>query len=107
GSAGLGGTIVLLILGTQILDWYWITALVLGTFVFGIFRIARRVPSMYTVAQVIDRRLSLNDFLSTAYYFDAFPGDRQAVPEIRAMQRDSAEQIAASVAIGQAIPFQI
>ncbi len=107
GSAGLGGTIVLLILGTQILDWYWITALVLGTFVFGIFRIARRVPSMYTVAQVIDRRLSLNDSLSTAYYFDAFPGDRQADPEIRAMQRDSAEQIAASVAIWQAIPFQM
>jgi hypothetical protein len=68
-GAALAGAILLLLLGSQILEWYWPALLLAGGFALGLHRMLRRVPSEYRVAQEVDRRLDLDDHLATAYYF--------------------------------------
>src|SRR5438270_1255106 len=68
-SAAMGGVILLLIAGTQVLDWPFLLALSAGAVILGAYRTLRRVPSLYTVAQLIDQRLLLSDTLSTALFF--------------------------------------
>jgi hypothetical protein len=67
--AALAGTILLLFLGSQILNWYWLVILAGGSFGFGLYRTIRKIPSEYGLAQRVDRRLELGDSLSTACYF--------------------------------------
>jgi hypothetical protein len=63
------GVILLLFFGTQVLEWHWILIVCAGSFLFGLSRTLRRAPSTYRLAQQTDRRLALEDCLSTAYYF--------------------------------------
>lgn len=105
-SAALLAFILLLILGTQILDWYWLVIVPAATFGVGAYRTARRLPHLYRIAQIIDRRLNLSDTLSTALYFADSHGDRVS-QDARQSQRAEAERIAASVGIERAIPFTL
>ncbi len=100
---GMGGAIVLLLLGTQILDWYWVVMLVAASLGTGLYRARKKIPSTYTIAQWIDRRLNLADTLSTASYFsgNGVRGD----DGVRRMQREQAETAARSVDVRQGIPF--
>ncbi len=99
----MGGAVLLLLAGTQILDWYWLAILFVGSFGFGLWRARRRIPSEYELAQQVDRNLSLSDTLSTATYFDADKAVAHA--EFRELQRAQAERTAATVNVSTALPF--
>ena len=64
-AIAFGGSILLLLLGTQILNWYWLVALFAVSLAVGLWRSQSRIPSAYGVARSIDHRLKLNDSLST------------------------------------------
>jgi hypothetical protein len=102
-SAGLAVFIVLLLLGTEVLNWYWAALIPLAAIGTGIYRAYRRRPSSYRAAQIVDHRLSLADTLSTAVYFS---GQLDA-PEVVRSQRESAERAAAAVDLRQAIPYSV
>src|SRR5215471_10665158 len=68
-TVGFGAVILLLLLGTQLLDWHWLVLLPVLTLGIGVYRTWRRLPDLYTAAQILDRRLKLADTLSTALYF--------------------------------------
>jgi hypothetical protein len=106
-SAGLAAFIVLLLLGTEVLNWYWAALIPLAAIGTGIYRAYRRRPSSYRAAQIVDHRLALADTLSTAVYFS---GPRDAQPdaqEVVRSQRESAERAAAGVDLRQAIPYRV
>ena len=50
----MGGIVLLLVIGTQILDWRWIVALSLAAFGVALYRTLKRVPSEYKIAILID-----------------------------------------------------
>ena len=99
---GMAGAILLLLTGTQILDWYWPALLVVASLGAGIYRLRKSLPSFYRLAQQIDRRLGLADSLSTAVYFTDHPEPgREAVSEC---QRRDAELVAQRVDVRAAVP---
>jgi hypothetical protein len=68
-SAGAAGVLILLLVGTQILDWQWPVALFIAVLTLGVYRVTRRRISQYGIAQKLDQALTLEDRVSTAYYF--------------------------------------
>ncbi|MCL4401990.1 MAG: hypothetical protein M1436_04910 [Acidobacteria bacterium] len=102
-SAAMAALVILLLLGTQVLDWRWLVLLPAGTLALGIYRTVRHLPSRYQVAQIVDARLRLADALSTAVYFDT-PGTRTP-EELRALQRAQAERLCDGISIRHAVPF--
>ena len=90
-SAALVAFIILLLLGTEILDWRWVLPIPAVAAGVGFYRARRRLPSAYGVAQSVDKRLSLDDTLSTAWYFSAEGSAPQASPGIRHYQFRLAE----------------
>jgi hypothetical protein len=68
-SVGAAGAIVLLLVGTQLLNWYWPILLALCGLGLGLLRARGKVLPSYRLAQIVDSRLSLQDRLSTVYYF--------------------------------------
>ena len=101
-TVAMGGAILLLLAGNQILNWYWVAILAMASLGVSLYRTRGRVPSTYQVAQHIDARLKLADSLSTAAYFaESQLGD----PEIRERQREDAEGKARGVNTRIAIPF--
>ena len=103
-TAGLCAVAALLLLGTQILDWYWPVALTLVTLGLALFRLRKKIPSAYRVAQHIDRRLELSDTLSTAYHFSRNSSGR---PEVVKCQREIAQQTASTVDVRAAAPIAL
>ncbi len=100
---GLGAFIVLLLIGTQVLDWYWpvvISAVSLGV---GVYQLRKNMPSTYEVAQRIDHRCGLADSLSTAFYFSEHP--KPGFEAVSAAQYRAAEQLASGVDLPQALPM--
>ena len=69
-ALALSGGILLLLLGTQILNWYWLVLLFVGSLAVSAYRLRKRILSGYEIAQEVDRRLEFKDALSTAYYFE-------------------------------------
>ncbi|HVX66623.1 MAG TPA: hypothetical protein VHA11_08480 [Bryobacteraceae bacterium] len=104
-SVVMGGFIVLLVFGTQVLDWRWITALAVLGIAAGFRTLPREVPSRYAIAQNIDRRLDLADALSTAHYFATH--ERRVPEDIRRAQAEQAERLAARVDVVLAVPFTV
>src|SRR5579862_3886591 len=100
----MAGAILLLLLGTQILDWYWPVLLIAISVGIGIYQIRHRIPTRYTIAQRIDRRLGLADALSTAVHFSDHPESGRA--SICEHQRRDAESVASKVDLKRAFPFQ-
>jgi hypothetical protein len=99
---GMAAVILLLLAGTQILDWYWPVLVVAVSLGVGIYRLRKSLPSLYVLAQRIDKRLGLADSLSTAVHFAAHPEpERQAVCEV---QRREAEIVAQRVDLQRALP---
>src|SRR5690349_8488656 len=93
-SVGLGAVVLLLVLGTQLLDWRWLILLPVATLGVGIYRTYRRIPGLYPAAQLIDRRLKLADTISTALYFAESSARDRAAAETREAQLAQAERIA-------------
>jgi hypothetical protein len=103
-SLGLGGAIVLLVLGTQILNWYWPVLLFSVSLAAGAYRARNKVLSRYQVAQSIDRQLGFHDSLSTAVYFSEHP-DRVSSGQFIENQKASAEDLARSADVQRGLPF--
>lgn len=103
-TIAMAGAVLLLLIGTQILDWYWPVLLALAGLGAGLYQLRGKVPSLYRVAQKIDRRLMLADTLSTALHFAR--NDEPARAAICKLQRRAAESTAATVDLGAALPYQ-
>jgi hypothetical protein len=102
-TATLGILILLLVLGTQVLDWRLLVIVPAITLLVGIYRALRRVPGAYVTAQIIDRRSGLDDTLSTAVHFATA---RKGFSErVRAAQQRSAESVLPRVVLAQSIPL--
>jgi hypothetical protein len=99
-AVAFAGFVLLLVLGTQVLDWYWLAALLVGSVGFGTWRTLHRIPSPYRLARIIDYRLNLSDTISTALCFAGEPGGAAAVV------RDQAEQAASEADLREALPFR-
>lgn len=98
---------LLLILGTQILAWHWLISIPLAALCIGTYRLLRRVPGDYAIAQRIDGNLKLSDTLSTAVYY-AHPTRPPVGSEtMRESQRAVAERAAEHIPLDQALPFHM
>lgn len=101
----LSGGILLLLVGTQILNWYWLVFLFLGSLAVVFYGLRKRISSRYEIAQALDQRLGFHDGISTAYYFLRHP-DRAARPQdLIARQKEMAEDLARSADLGRGMPF--
>ena len=104
-ALALGGAILLLVTGTQILNWYWPVLLFAGSLAVGAYRARAKMLSAYQVAQCIDDRLGLHDALSTAYYFGQHPDRTGTSRELIARQRLAAEDLARTADVRYGLPF--
>jgi hypothetical protein len=102
-TIGMGGLILLLLTGTQILDWYWPFLLIVVSLGVGLARIRQRLPSRYRLAQRIDRSAALADALSTAVYFGEHP--REGAQAVCRLQYSEADSMAAGVDLKTALPY--
>ena len=104
-SVAMAAFILLLLLGTQVLEWQWLVLVPLCAAAGGFYLARRKVPPPYVVAQLIDHRLGLADTLSTALFFQ-LPGAPAAhSEEVRRLQLEAAERAAGSVDARQAVPY--
>ncbi len=99
----LGAFILLLLAGTQFLDWRWMVLVSTITVAAALYRASQRLLSPYGAAQVVDRRMDLADTISTAVHFEQEPG--QTPLAIRQYQRERANQAAESVDVRLAVPY--
>ena len=104
-SAALGAFILLLLLGSEILNWQIVAAVPLAAFAAGLYLVRRRMPSAYGTAQIVDRRLDLSDTLSTAVFFSDVKPDAPVSPDIRDAQLAHAARTAEGVDVCRAIPY--
>ena len=119
-SVGMAGAILILVFGNQFLDWRWLALIAAVTFPLAFIRTARRVPTPYRVAQIVDERLALRDSLSTALYFSEIAESRRSclgidAPGAACRKRadrpaggsgcgDSARDAASDVRVRRAVP---
>jgi hypothetical protein len=101
----LGGVVLLLLLGTQILNWYWLVVLFGGSLAVGAYRARNKFRSPYQIAQAIDARLSLHDALSTALFFSENSERAKSSREFIEVQREAAENMARSADLTHGVPF--
>ena len=101
----LAGATLLLVTGTQILNWYWPVLLFGGSLAVGAYRARAKMLSAYQVAQCMDDRLGLHDSLSTAYYFGQHPDHTGAPAELIERQRLAAEDLARTADVRYGLPF--
>ena len=104
-ALAFGGAILLLLIGTQILNWYWLVLLFAGSLAVGAYRARTKMLSTYQVAQRMDDRLKLHDALSTAYYFGEHPDRTKSPTAFIERQRLEAEDLARSVDVRHGLPF--
>jgi hypothetical protein len=104
-ALALGGAILLLVLGTQILNWYWLVLLFAVSLGAGIYRGRNKILTDYRVAQSIDARLGLHDALSTAHYFNQNPDRVTSSDEFIEDQKQVAEDLARSADVRSGLPF--
>jgi hypothetical protein len=104
-SLGLGGAILLLILGTQILNWYWPVLLFVGGLAAAAYRSRNKILSRYQVAQSIDQQLGFHDALSTAVFFSEHSDRAVSSREFIEHQKEAAEELARSADVQRGLPF--
>ncbi len=104
-ALALVSVIGLLLIGTQILNWYWPVLLLVGAFAIGVARVLRARPDHYTIARMVDQRLNSDDLFATAWHYRLETSERAAAP-IRRAQREIAESRAAEVDVAFAVPFR-
>lgn len=106
-SATLGAVILLLLAGTEILNWQWLTVLPLAAGAIGLYIAWRRRPSAYVAAQIVDRRMGLADALSTAMYFHQAGDAARASADVVRVQAQAAERASERVDLRAAVPFRM
>lgn len=99
------GCALILILGTQLLSWYWLVLLgAVGAAVAAI-RVRRRMPTAYLTAQTLDSRLVLYDSISTAWHLKQNP-ELAETPAGR-VQLGQAEALAAEIEANSVFPVKL
>jgi hypothetical protein len=98
------GAALMLVAGTQILDWYWLVALALAGLAIGFIRLRKRALTRYAVAQALDQKLALHDTISTAWYVSGRP-EIAATPAGQT-QLSQAEALAPTVDTARVFPFR-
>jgi hypothetical protein len=99
----MGGVVLLLVAGTSMLSWHWLAAVFVAGLAWRLNRARKERVSDYGLAQRIDRRMSLQDTLSTALFFRNGAG--RVSPEIRDAQRLEAEAESRGLDPRLAVPF--
>ncbi len=104
--AGAGGIMLLLLVGTQILDWYWPLALFTIVLAYGVYRVSRLSLPSYRLAQMIDRSLDLQDRVSTAFYFRRLAPSSPTRPEssVALVEAEATDRVHA-VDVDHALPL--
>ena len=106
-ATAFAGVILLLFLGTEVLEWYWVLILCAGSFLFGLSRTLRRAPSTYRLAQQADRRLALEDCLSTAYYFSEAKSKGRGSKRFQELVCERASRLCGRIAAKAAAPIHV
>jgi hypothetical protein len=91
-TIGTGALVLLLILGTQVLNWYWPVILSLGAAAYLVYRVWNKLPDSYRVAQMVDSRLHTSDLFSTALHF-AGQGENRLTGDLIAAANQTALQV--------------
>lgn len=102
-SVVLAGAILILLLGTRILDLAWLCVATLAGLAIATLRIRAHAPTRYGTAQIVDRRLNLSDTLSTAWFLLSHPGNPNE--SAARVQLEQAERLTSSVKLSAALPF--
>jgi hypothetical protein len=102
-TIGAGALVLLLILGTQVLDWYWPVLLGLAAAAILVYRVWAKIPDHYRVAQLVDRRLETNDLFSTALHFNT-QAATTLTPSLMAAANDAARASTPAAAMPLAMP---
>ncbi len=106
-GAAFAGLLLLLLLGSRILDWRWVLALCLAVFLSGLLRTLRRVPSPYRLAQDVDRRLALEDYIATAHYFSRPEPDGRTSTRFRELVLERAVAMCEEIKAEAAAPIRL
>lgn len=106
-SAALAALLVLLLAGTQVLDWYWLLVAAAAGLGVSAWRFRKRIPSGYRAAQIADRNLKSDDAVSTAFYFAAVAPPDHASRELAAAQHRAASDLARTADVRRAIPIRL
>ena len=96
--------ILLVLLGTQIFNWYWPALLFAAALGYGYYRFRQQIPSNYALARRLDERLALPDTLSSAFHFTEAPAPNE---DARQWLRGTAETAARGVDAAATVPFEI
>jgi hypothetical protein len=104
-SLAMGSAILVLLLGTQLLDWRVLAAIAGLAFGVIIYRVFSRLPVPYHVAILIDSRANLCDSLSTAQYFQNRPQPFQGSASVLEAQRAHAERLIRGIDLEHTVPF--
>jgi hypothetical protein len=102
-AAVLAALILLLLAGTGFLDWRWMVLVSVIAVAVAVYRARKHLLTPYAAAQVVDRRMDLQDTISTAVYFEQ--ESAPVSPELRQFQRERANQAAESVDVRMAVPY--
>ena len=106
-SAALVAFILLLLLGSEILNWQIVAAVPLLAFAAGVYLVRKRLPSPYRTAQIVDHRLELSDTLSTALFFHEVQPEASVEREVRDAQFAQAGRLADTIDARKAIPYVV
>lgn len=104
-AAALGAFLVVLLTGASLLDWRLCLVVFAGVLGWKL-RPLRRFPSLYAIAQRVDRRLDLPDTLSTALYFSRVES-RRVSARMKQTQWRQAEECSRLVDVRQAAPIEL
>lgn len=102
----MGGAVLLLIIGTGILDWRAIVGLCLAGLAVAIYRTLKRIPTEYKIAVLVDEHAGLHDALSTAYFFSDATRAAKVSASVQEAQLHHAEALVPTVNLETAIPFR-
>lgn len=94
----------MLLLGTQILAWYWVLLLTAVGAGVAVFRVWRSYVAPYGIAQILDRRFGLKDSLSTAWFLSW--GENARTDSVAQFQIAQAEELARSLRVENAFPIR-
>jgi hypothetical protein len=103
----LGLLILLLLVGTDILDWRYLLCIPAASLLAGAYYTWIRLPGVHDAARLLDHRLGLLDAISTALFFWPADPHRDFDEGMRQAQRESAARIAAGIDVNQVLPLRL